>query len=198
MYKAKDVSTETFVDEKNLFDIEACYKAFTENGAKPLKTPGQIASILEGTHDPFAKNASDINPGIHVFASFAWDKFLESQFLSGKDPHESTLQLLYEFVPELSAYKGNELDRTLFTEFAKWINEPDQVKMICSSNYHDIPAILRLLGPTNDNLVQTIYNPLKWFFGIMKGLPHKTIMEPYYMYKLYNGMQHFKTANNVS
>ena len=183
------ITEKTILSDGNV-DVLGCFSIFTSDGSKPLLTGSSLAEKLNGREDPFAKRGGIENPGNLLFASYLWDVVLQTQFLEDKTPSACVEKDCKTFIPEMKEYL-KEIEFSAFGEYVNWVNakdpENDGKLNITNStcNWFDVPAILRTVAPTYNNLVETEYNPLRYYTqSVIKGLPHSVIMMPWYEYKL--------------
>jgi len=203
-YKSTTLPPEKQILPNGEIDVLACLLVFTEDGSKPLLTGQELTKKCRSKVDPFAKRGGIENPGNLLFASYLWDRVLETQFLENKTPCSFVEKLCKTFSPEMKEY-SREIDILLFGEYVKWINSPESENSEktnltkSTSNWFDIPAILRMLAPLYETLVETDYNPLKFYCSTtMKGLPHGIIMMPWYAYQLEGHNERVKDNKEVS
>ena len=77
-------------------------------------------------------------------------------------------------------------------KFSSWLNNPDpensldnRIKHFTKANWYDVPAVFKILAPTNESLVKAEYNPLRFYLqNSLKGLPHSVIMLPWKTFQL--------------
>ena len=202
-HRNSEITVKTITSDGNV-DVAGCYTIFTEDVTKPLLTGLSLAEKLKKKIDPFAKRGGMENPGNLLFASYLWDIVLKTQFLGENKCCDFIEKLCKSFIPEMKSY-NEEMDFSLFGEYVKWINrsEPGSTEknnLVNSTvNWFDVPAILRMLGPTYESLVEAEYNPLKFYCSTtMKGLPHGVIMMPWYTFQLKKLIPGVKDSNEVS
>ena len=183
------ITEKTILSDGNV-DVLGCFNIFTAEGSKPLLTGSSLAEKLNGKEDPFAKRGGIENPGNLVFASYLWDVVLQTQFLENKVPCACVEKDCKTFIPEMKEYL-KEMDFRVFGEYVNWVNGKDpensgKLNITNSTcNWFDVPGILRIVAPTYNNLVETEYNPLRYYTqSVIKGLPHTVIMMPLYEFKL--------------
>ena len=203
-YHPNSILTEKKILPNGEVDVYGCFQLFTLDGTKPLLTGSHLAEKLNGKVDPFAKRGGIENPGNLLFASYLWDIVLKTQFLGEKTPCLLIEKICKTFTPEMKEY-SREADLSLFGEYVDFINSceaenPEKTNLTKStSNWFDVPAILRMLAPLYESLVDTDYNPLKFYCSTtMKGLPHGVIMMPWYAYQLENRIPGVENNKEVS
>ena len=202
-------------ENTGIVSVVQAYKKFTSDGAKELVTGTKLLETLENKDttsklklDPFGKKGA--NCGDLLFVCFYWDCLLKAQYLEDNSPSEKLKAYLYEgFLPvSLSDYHvEGETRFDVCESFIRWCNVPPETRKgkaqkkaangkqkkpavtnlekWASSDWHEVPGILRVLAPVFVTLKLTDYNMLRPFLtNTMKTLPQSVIMMPFYNFEM--------------
>lgn len=195
-YNANIAEPVLSVDERGNINIQDVYKTFTQEGCKPLIKSQMLVARLQESGYPFGKIAGVENPGRYVFLSYLWDRILETNFLRGKKPSEEIQMISKTFIGHLQDFN----EETQFERFASNVAMTEQygVGQTKKAFWYDLPAVLRVLAPTNETLVNANAKILASFCSrIMMNLPHSVIMMPWREFE-HKHLVEVEDANKVS
>lgn len=179
-------------------DVVASLRLYLDKiGAGGLLCDEDLLTELSRFSDPFSSEWGTKNPGLFIFSSFLWDLVLKTQYTSDTPPSTKMRNLRNSFIEEMIPYVTYGLDLGLLTSYSKRL-ETHGLRFSRTDNFYEIPAILRVLTPSYDVLVESNSDPRQFFMHkCLEGLPHGVLMYPWDHFKLYD-IKVLRTPKNVS
>jgi len=188
-----DLSAVRLHDDNSL-DIADFYDKFTENGTKPIACSTRLAIKLRQNGDPLRKKPGIETSSGYIFVISLWDNILKTSILEGTSTPKEVIMLCHTFIPDM-LFHGEETNFERFPCYVKWIAEYGLRLM---DEWSDLPAVLRMLAPINENLLNLNVGARHTIFSeMLKRVPHGVLMMPWRDFNAQKFLP-IKTANDVS
>ena len=165
------------------FDVGAVYTKYIANNNKFLLVEEDLKKELDKHDDPFSPDWGTQNPALFVFGSHVWEEILQNQFWFTKCPSMPIRSVRNDFMKELIPYIESGMDLKLFNLCAKRLRDTG-FRYVKEDNFYEVPAILRVLAPSYENLCSNEHDIAKSLYlgDAMKGLPHSVLWFPYLVF----------------
>ena len=169
------------------------YEHFTDHGSTGLLLGDKLQFVLEiedrrlilfggKEQDFFSKFLRDGSMSDCIFVSYLWDKFLELHYLtltSGQPSVFFLAGLIESFVTDIAGECVQFFNLDLMQKFARKIDDVG-LKEIVKFDWFDVPAVLRMIAPTNKKVSSVSFeHGIEWCTQMLKGLQHEEIMLPW-------------------